>query len=49
MRQAARLAQSTERFFRDAGIGLGQRILDIGSGVVTWLCWQPVWWDLREK
>ena len=33
MRQAARLAQSTERFFRDAGIGLGQRILDIGSGV----------------
>src|SRR5207248_2771242 len=28
-----RLAQSTERFFRDAGIGLGQRILDIGSGV----------------
>ena len=33
MRQAARLAQSTERLFRDAGIGLGQRILDIGSGV----------------
>jgi SAM-dependent methyltransferase len=33
IRQAARLAQSTERFFRDAGIGLGQRVLDIGSGV----------------
>ncbi len=33
IRQAARLAQSTERFFSDAGIGLGQRILDIGSGV----------------
>ena len=33
MRQAARLAPSTERFFRDAGIGLGQRVLDIGSGV----------------
>src|SRR5712692_6591752 len=33
IRQAARLAQSTERFFSDAGIGLGQRILDVGSGV----------------
>jgi ubiquinone/menaquinone biosynthesis C-methylase UbiE len=33
MRQATRLAPSTERLFRDAGIGLGQRILDIGSGV----------------
>jgi ubiquinone/menaquinone biosynthesis C-methylase UbiE len=33
MRQAARLAPSTERLFRDAGIGLGQRVLDIGSGV----------------
>ena len=33
MRQAARLAPSTERFFRDAGIGVGQRVLDIGSGV----------------
>jgi ubiquinone/menaquinone biosynthesis C-methylase UbiE len=33
IRQAARLAQSTERFFRDAGIDLGQRVLDIGSGV----------------
>lgn len=33
IRQAARLAQSTERFFRDAGISLGQRVLDVGSGV----------------
>ena len=33
MRQAARLAPYTERLFRDAGIGPGQRVLDIGSGV----------------
>src|SRR3989449_9735049 len=33
IRQAARLAPFTERFFRDAGIGPGQRVLDIGSGV----------------
>ena len=32
-RQAARLAPVTEYFFRDAGIGLGQRVLDVGSGV----------------
>ena len=25
--------RSTERFFREAGIGPGQRVLDIGSGV----------------
>ncbi len=31
--QAARLAPLTERLFREAGIGPGQRILDIGSGV----------------
>src|SRR5258708_36569471 len=31
--QAARLAPLTERFFREAGIGPGQRVLDIGSGV----------------
>jgi 2-polyprenyl-3-methyl-5-hydroxy-6-metoxy-1,4-benzoquinol methylase len=31
--QAARIAPFTERFFRDAGIGPGQRVLDIGSGV----------------
>src|SRR4030088_294455 len=31
--QAARLAPLTERFFRGAGIGPGQRVLDIGSGV----------------
>src|SRR5207247_4772524 len=33
IRQAARVAPTTERFFREAGIGLGQRVLDIGSGV----------------
>ena len=33
IRQANRLASSTERFFREAGIGPGQRVLDLGSGV----------------
>jgi ubiquinone/menaquinone biosynthesis C-methylase UbiE len=33
IRQAARLDPFTERLFRGAGIGPGQRILDIGSGV----------------
>src|SRR6266487_2558668 len=33
IRQAARLAPLTERLFREAGIGPGQRVLDIGSGV----------------
>ena len=33
MRQAERLAPLTERFFRDAGIGQGQRVLDLGSGI----------------
>src|SRR5262249_35582549 len=33
IRQAVRLAPVTERFFREAGIGLGQRVLDVGSGV----------------
>jgi protein-L-isoaspartate O-methyltransferase len=33
IRQASRLAPCTERFFRDAGIGPGQRVLDLGSGV----------------
>jgi cyclopropane fatty-acyl-phospholipid synthase-like methyltransferase len=33
IRQAARLAPCTERFFREAGIGTGQRVLDLGSGV----------------
>src|SRR5512140_3170135 len=33
IRQAARLAPCTERFFREAGIGAGQRVLDLGSGV----------------
>jgi ubiquinone/menaquinone biosynthesis C-methylase UbiE len=31
--QAKRVAPVTERFFREAGIGPGQRVLDIGSGV----------------
>jgi SAM-dependent methyltransferase len=33
MRQAARVDPFTERLFRDAGIGPGQRVLDVGSGV----------------
>jgi ubiquinone/menaquinone biosynthesis C-methylase UbiE len=33
IRQAALLAPLTERLFREAGIGPGQRVLDIGSGV----------------
>ena len=33
IRQAARLAPATEAFFREAGIGAGQRVLDVGSGV----------------
>jgi ubiquinone/menaquinone biosynthesis C-methylase UbiE len=33
IRQAARFAPTTERLFREAGIGPGQRVLDLGSGV----------------
>ena len=33
IRQAAWLAPYTERCFREAGIGVGQRVLDVGSGV----------------
>jgi ubiquinone/menaquinone biosynthesis C-methylase UbiE len=33
IRQAARIAPVTERLFREAGIGRGQRVLDLGSGV----------------
>ena len=33
IRQAARLGPLTERLFREAGIGPGQRVLDLGSGV----------------
>jgi len=33
IRQAARIAPITERFFREAGIERGQRVLDLGSGV----------------
>lgn len=33
IRQATFLAPLTERFFRDAGIASGQRVLDLGSGV----------------
>ena len=32
VRQAKWLAPVTERFFRDAGIGPGQRVIDLGSG-----------------
>jgi ubiquinone/menaquinone biosynthesis C-methylase UbiE len=33
IRQAARIASYTERLFLEAGIGPGQRVLDLGSGV----------------
>ena len=33
IRQATRIAPTTERLFREAGIGPGQRVLDLGSGV----------------
>src|SRR5262249_36763938 len=33
IRQAARIAPTTERLFREAGIGPGQRVLDLGSGM----------------
>ena len=33
IRQAKRLAPVTERFLREAGIGPGQRVLDVGAGV----------------
>lgn len=33
LRQGRRLGRFTDRFFRDAGIGPGQRVLDLGSGV----------------
>ena len=33
IRQAQRVGPITERFFREAGIGSGQRVLDLGSGV----------------
>ena len=33
IRQAALFGPITERFFREAGIGPGQRVLDLGSGV----------------
>lgn len=33
IRQANRIAPTTERLFREAGIGPGQRVLDLGSGM----------------
>jgi len=33
IRQAAVIAPNTERFFREAGIRAGQRVLDLGSGM----------------
>src|SRR5262245_63587399 len=32
MRQADVLSEATERLFRKSGIGLGMRVLDVGSG-----------------
>lgn len=37
IRQARRLAPVTERFLREAGISLGQRILDIGRFILQFL------------
>src|SRR5215471_5148414 len=33
IRQASFIAPVTERFLREAGVGTGQRVLDLGSGV----------------
>jgi SAM-dependent methyltransferase len=33
IRQAFRIAPTTERLFREAGVGDGQRVLDLGSGM----------------
>jgi ubiquinone/menaquinone biosynthesis C-methylase UbiE len=33
IRQAVRIAPITERLFREAGIGPGHRVLDLGSGM----------------
>ena len=33
MRQATLIAPHTERLFREAGIGVGHRVLDLGSGM----------------
>src|SRR5215467_14840558 len=33
IRQAERIAPVTERLFREAGIGAGHRVLDLGSGL----------------
>jgi len=33
MRQAALIAPITERLFREAGIDVGHRVLDLGSGL----------------
>jgi len=33
IRQGSLLSACTERFFREAGVGAGQRVLDVGSGV----------------
>ncbi len=36
MRQAETLAPYTERLFREAGIGRGQRVLDVGAYSTRW-------------
>jgi ubiquinone/menaquinone biosynthesis C-methylase UbiE len=55
IRQAAIWDPFTERLFRDGGIGPGQRVLDIGSGVgdVALLAARLVgpperWWESSE-
>jgi hypothetical protein len=48
IRQAARLAPLTERFFREAGISAGA-VLDLGSGVGDVRCWRPSSLALPER
>ena len=49
MRQATLIAPHTERLFREAGIGVGHRVLDLGSGMGTFPCWLPGWSVLRAR
>ena len=49
IRQAARLEPITERFFCDAGISPGQRVLDVGSGVGDVAMLAAAWLALRER
>jgi hypothetical protein len=47
--QAARVAPFTERLFREAGIGPGQRVLDIGSGASAALGSHEYYVELFDK